>query len=145
MGRLGKDRNLCENRHSGASPKFTYTRSRRRPTATAASRTFVLPMSVNRSFIFAAKKLSRPAWPAGPDGHVATRINPGSEPLAFENLWHVVAPDADDGLVRLLWLLMGEAEIGGADGAIVPGKTGVVVQRCHLFVGDQRPLASVRR
>jgi hypothetical protein len=63
------------------------------------------------------------------------RINLSREPPGL-GLWQVVAADADDGLVRLLRLLMGEAEIGGADGALVPGKAGVVVQRRHLFVGD---------
>src|SRR4051794_423858 len=95
------------------------------------------PLSIEKP-----KAAKRTCAGAGPTAMVG-RINPGSEHWAF-GLWHVVAPDADDGLVRLLWLLMGEAEIGGADGALVPGKAGVVVQRGHLFVGDQRPLASVR-
>ena len=39
-------------------------------------------MSIDQVVQFVANKLSRPAWTAGPDGHVATveRINPGSVP-----------------------------------------------------------------
>ena len=37
--------------------------------APAASRTFGLPMSIDQVVQFAATKLSRPARPAGPDGH----------------------------------------------------------------------------
>jgi hypothetical protein len=39
-------------------------------------------MSIDQVVQFAATKPSCPAWPAGPDGHVAAvgRINPGSEP-----------------------------------------------------------------
>ena len=85
---------------------------------------------------------STPAW-GQPDRHGWAHQCRAASRWAF-GLWHIVAPDADDGLVRLLWLLMGKAEIGGADGALVPGKAGVVVQRRHLFVGDQHPLTSVR-
>ena len=53
-----------------------------RITASAASRTFVSPISIDEVVQFTTMKLARPAWPEGPDGHVATVgcINPGSEP-----------------------------------------------------------------
>ena len=68
-------------------------------------------MSFDQVVQFAATKLSRPAWPAGPDGH-GWQQSGASIPATSRRelgLWQVVAADADDGLVRLLRLLMGEA------------------------------------